>query len=141
MSALLAASIAGNFESALRLLEAALADCPDGLWETDLWPGDGTTRRLPGGGLHSSAPWFLGYHALTCLGYDLGGDFDRWVPPAPFDDNTFGLPNRVFDKAETLEYVAWCRERARRPARRSLTSGRAGRCLPRIGTPESDTQT
>jgi hypothetical protein len=70
VSAALARSIARNFESALRLMEAALTDCPDGSWETDLWPVDATTRRLPRGGLHGSATWFLGYHALTCLDND-----------------------------------------------------------------------
>ncbi len=30
-------SMAHNFEQALRLMEAALTDCPDDLWETDLW--------------------------------------------------------------------------------------------------------
>ena len=29
-------SMAHNFEEALRLMEAALPDCPDQLWETDL---------------------------------------------------------------------------------------------------------
>ena len=29
-----------NFDEALRLMEAALTDCPDGLWETDLWPDE-----------------------------------------------------------------------------------------------------
>jgi hypothetical protein len=113
MSAVLAVSIARNFESALRLLDAALADCPDELWETDLWPAEATTSRLPQGGLHGSAPWFLGYHALSCLDYDVGGDFERWVPPAPFDENTFALPNRVFTKDELRDYVDWCRARAR----------------------------
>jgi len=112
MSEVLAQSIARNFDSALRLMQAALTECPDGLWETDLWPGDGTTRRLPQGGLHSSATWFLGYHALTCLDYDLAGDFERWLPPAPFDENTYSFPNRVFTRAELIGYVAWCRDRA-----------------------------
>ena len=31
-------SVASNFTAALRLLEAALRDCPDELWATDLWP-------------------------------------------------------------------------------------------------------
>jgi hypothetical protein len=112
MSAVLALSLAGNFESALRLMEAALADCPDELWHTDLWPVDGTKSRLPQGGLHASATWFLGYHALTCLDYDLGGDFERWMPPAPFDEHTYGFPNRAFTRSELLEYVEWCRRRA-----------------------------
>jgi hypothetical protein len=29
-------SLAGNFEYALRLMQAALTDCPNSLWKTDL---------------------------------------------------------------------------------------------------------
>src|SRR4051794_7547951 len=92
---------------------AAVSDCPDGLWETDLWPQDAPTRPRPEGGLHGSAPWFLAYHALTCLDYDLTGEFAPWQPPQPFDDNTYSLPNRVFAKAEVVGYIDWCRVRAR----------------------------
>lgn len=130
MSDVLAVSIAGNFESALRLMQAALTDCPDGLWETDLWPNEATMRRLPQGGLHGSATWFLGYHALTCLDYDLGGDFQPWVPPAPFDENTNAFPNRVFTRTELLGYLDWCRDRARRSCE-ALTDDVALRPLPR----------
>src|SRR5262245_56359974 len=69
-------SIAHNFEQALRLMEAALTDCPDELWQTDLWPEEAPTAAAPHGGLHGSAPWFLGYHALTTLDYDLAGEFE-----------------------------------------------------------------
>jgi hypothetical protein len=105
--------MASDFEDALRLMEAALTDCPDGLWETD----SGRTRPTgpgPHGGLHGSAPWFLGYHALTCLDYDLAGEFEPWTPPQPFDENTWSFPNRTFTQAELLGYVDYCRERVRR---------------------------
>jgi hypothetical protein len=36
-------SLAGNFEYALRLMRAALTDCPDSLWKTDLWPDEALT--------------------------------------------------------------------------------------------------
>lgn len=129
MSGVLALTIAVNFESALRLMEAALTDCPDDLWETDLWPADGTTRPLAQGGLHSSATWFLGYHALTCLDYDLCGDFQSWAPPVPFDENTYGFPNRIFTRAELVGYVDWCRVRARKTCE-TLTDDLALRPLP-----------
>ena len=58
-------SMAHNFEQALRLMEAALTDCPEDLWQTDLWPDKAPTAAAPYGGLHGSAPWFLGYHGLT----------------------------------------------------------------------------
>ena len=107
-------SVARNFEQALRLLEAALADCPDDLWETDLWPDEAPTAPTPHGGLHGSAPWFLGYHALLTLDYDLTAEFEPWEPPQPFDENTYSSPDRVFTRTELLGYVDYCRGRARR---------------------------
>lgn len=104
-------SIASNFEDALRLMEAAIADCPDDLWETDLWPDEAPTAPTPHGGLHGSAPWFLAYHALLTLDYDLTAEFERWEPPQPFDENTYASPNRIFTKAELLGYIDYCRER------------------------------
>ena len=98
-------SLASNFEEALRLMEAALADCPDELWETDLWPDEAPTAPTPHGGLHGSAPWFLGYHALTTLDYDLAAELEPWAPPKPFDEHTWGSPNRAFTRAELLGYV------------------------------------
>jgi hypothetical protein len=129
MNAVLVQSVARNFDSALRLMKAALADCPDRLWETDLWPVDAPTSRVPLGGLHGSATWFLGYHALTCLDYDLGGDFEPWMPPAPFDENTYAFPNRIFTRTELLGYVEWCRVRARQSCE-ALTDDAALRPLP-----------
>ena len=106
-------SMAHNFEQALRLMEAALTDCPDELWQADLWPDEAPTGPGPHGGLHGSAPWFLAYHGLSCLDYDLTGEFEPWAPPQPFDDNTYSFPNRMFTKPELLGYVDWCRGRVR----------------------------
>ena len=122
-------SFARNFEDALRLMETALTDCPDALWETDLWPDEAPMRPAAHGGLHGSAPWFLGYHALSCLDYDLSGDFEPWQPPRPFDENTWSFPNRMFTRAELLGYVDYCRGRARRTLD-ALTEDAAARPLP-----------
>ena len=113
----------------LRLMETALTDCPDELWQTDLWPDEAPTAPTPHGGLHGSAPWFLGYHALTTLDYDLAGEFEPWAPPQPFDDNTYGFPNRRFTKPELLGYVDWCRDRVRQTLD-GLTEEMAARPLP-----------
>ena len=122
-------SIASNFEEALRLMEAALMDCPDELWETDLWPDEATTGPTPHGGLHGSAPWFLAYHALSTLDYDLSAEFEPWEPPQPFDENTYSFPNRVFTKAELLGYIDYCRGRVRATLD-ALTEDVAARPLP-----------
>jgi hypothetical protein len=122
-------SLAHNFEQTLRLMETALTDCPDELWQTDLWPDEAPTAPTPHGGLHGSAPWFLGYHALNTLDYDLAGEFEPWAPPQPFDDNTYGFPNRRFTKPELLGYVDWCRGRVRQTLD-GLTEEMAARPLP-----------
>lgn len=122
-------SLESNFEEALRLLEAALRDCPDHMWEVDLWADEAPTRPVEGGGLEGSAPWFLGYHALTVLDYDLTAEFAPWEPPAPFDDNTWSMPNRVFTQPELLGYVDYCRSRVGSTLE-SLTEESAARTVP-----------
>jgi hypothetical protein len=121
--------MAGNFEKALRLMEVALTDCPDELWETDLWPDEASMGPTPHGGLHGSTPWFLAYHALLTLDYDLTAEFEPWEPPQPFDENTYAFPNRVFTKRELLGYVDYCRARVRRTLD-ELTGDAAARPLP-----------
>jgi hypothetical protein len=106
-------SLTHNFDEALRLMEAALTDCPEDLWQIDLWPDEAPTGPAPHGGLQGSAPWFLGYHALSCLDYDLTGGFEPWRPPHPFEENTYAFPNRVFSKPELVGYVDCCRARVR----------------------------
>ena len=122
-------SMASNFEEALSLMEAALRDCPDDLWEMDLWPDEARTAPVPHGGLHGSAPWFLAYHALLTLDYDLTAEFEAWEPPLSFDENTYAFPNRMFTKAELLRYIDYCRERVRATLD-ALTEDAAARPLP-----------
>jgi len=110
---LLVQSISRNFVEALGLLDAALKDCPNDLWTKDLWPHEAPTSPTEYGGLHGSAPWFLGYHSLLTLDYDLSAEFEPWQPPPPFNENTYAFPNRVFTRAELLGYVIYCRARAR----------------------------
>lgn len=129
MSDVFVQSVQRSFTEALALLEAALADCPGVLWETDLWPDEAPTAPTSHGGLHGSAPWFLGYHALLTLDYDLAAELEPWSQPPPFDDATYGSPNRVFTKPELLTYVSWCRERVRTTLD-GLTEAAALRVLP-----------
>jgi hypothetical protein len=79
--------------------------------------------------LHGSAPWFLAYHALLTLGYDLTAEFEPWDPPQPFDQNTYACPNRMFTKAELLGYIDYCREKVRGTLD-ALTEDTASRPLP-----------
>jgi len=121
--------MASNFEVALRLMEAALTDCPDDLWETDLWPDEAPTGLTPQGGLHSLAPWFLAFHSLLTLDYDLNAEFEPWEAPRPFDENTYAFPDRMFTKAELLGYINYCRRKVSRTLD-ALTEAAAARPLP-----------
>ena len=105
--------VASNFDQALRLMRAALTDCPSDIWEKDLWPDEAPTLPTSHGGLHGSAPWFLAYHALFTLDYDLTAELAPWNPPPPFDENTYAFPNRVFTKSELLGYIDYCGARVR----------------------------
>lgn len=129
MTSVLVQSMAKNFEDALRMLEAAVSDCPGELWEMDIWPDEAPTRPGPHGGLQGSAPWFLAYHALSVLDYDLTGDVERWEPPPPFHEHVWGWPSRVFSQADLLGYIDWCRGRIRRTLD-ALTDDAAARPLP-----------
>lgn len=124
-----AQSLARNFDEALELLEAALTDCPDRLWETDLWPDEAPMGPGPYGGLAGSAPWFLAHHALLCLDYDLSGGFGPWQPQPPFDEAVMVWPARVFTKLELLGYIGWCRGRVRQTLD-GLTEDLAARPVP-----------
>jgi hypothetical protein len=129
MSNVFVQSLAFNYNLALRQLEAALIDCPDRLWETDLWPDESPTRPYDGG-LRGSAPWILAHHALVCLDYDLTGEFERWDPPPPIGEFLrYADPTRLFTKSEMLGYVGWCRDRVRRTLA-ALTDELAARPLP-----------
>ena len=79
--------------------------------------------------MHSSAPWFLAYHALLTLDYDLTAEFEPWEPPRPFDENTYAFPNRMFTKPELLEYIDYCRARVSQTLE-ILTEAVAARPLP-----------
>lgn len=122
-------SVASNFEDALRLMEAALADCPAELWKTDLWPDEAPAGPGPHGGLGGSAPWNLAHHALFCLDYDLSGEFEPHEPPPPFDEHVWAWPSRVFTKAELLGYIDFCRGKVRRTLD-ALTEDAAAQPLP-----------
>ncbi len=53
MTGTFAQSLTSTFNAALRLMEAALTDCTDDLWQTDLWP-QAPTGPTSHGGLHTA---------------------------------------------------------------------------------------
>src|SRR5580693_4692586 len=100
MTSIWVESLGRNFESALDLLEAAIRDCTDALWEASMWqvlaPDADAELAGPESTLvtdpavrramvqRHSTPWSIAWHALEVLDYDLSGEFVPWAPPPPF---------------------------------------------------------
>ncbi|MGO9196527.1 MAG: hypothetical protein ACLQK4_05305 [Acidimicrobiales bacterium] len=133
MSSIWVESLGRNFESALGLLEAAIRDCTDELWETSMWvvPARDVEAELagPDGRLvadpvawhalvqRQSTPWSIAWHVLEVLDYDLAGEYVPWTPPPPFTGKAHWrelttLPS-AWLRSEMLGYVDYCRQRVR----------------------------
>jgi hypothetical protein len=131
MSSIWVESLGRNFEGSLGLLEAAIRDCTDELWETSMWvvPARDADAELtgPDGTLvtdpaarhalvqRHSTPWSIAWHALEVLDYDLAGEFVPWAPPPPFTGKSHWrdlttLPSG-WSQYEILTYVDFCRQR------------------------------
>jgi hypothetical protein len=86
----------------LTMLERAIVACPDATWTAMAG-----TREF----------WYMAYHTLFFLDLNLSGTLEGFAPPPPFTmgelDPTGVLPERVYTKAELLEYLRHCREKAR----------------------------
>ncbi len=99
-----------QFGAAIDMLGNALRDCPDGLWEENLW------KNQPGQPVVFSfaAFWYLGFHALFWLDLYLTGTEEGFAPPSPFDlaEMEPGEPMpRTYTRAELLGYLETCRRK------------------------------
>jgi hypothetical protein len=124
-------SVGLNLQEALDLMEAAVRDCPDELWRTNMWavpgPDAGAEVRGPDGALitdpverralvqRHGAPWGVAWHALQILDARLhqGGLVPWEASPAlgvepGFDITALAAP---WSQADLLAYLAYCRER------------------------------
>jgi hypothetical protein len=101
-----------QFGAAIDTLGDALRDCPDNLWEKQLWQ-DRPDQWVAAG---FSSFWYLGYHALFWLDLYLTGAEEGFIPPAPFDlvemDEGEVLP-RTYSRQQLLDYLQHCRQRCR----------------------------
>ena len=92
------------------MLNDALRDCPDELWEKHVWE-DQPDQWVAAG---FSAFWYLGYHTLFWLDLYLTGEEEGFAPPAPFDlvEMEAGeiLP-RTYAREELLTYLEYCRRK------------------------------
>lgn len=99
-----------QFGAAIDMLNDALRDCPEELWEKRLWADQPDQWVAAGFG----AFWYLGYHTLFWLDLYLTGAEEGFVPPPPFDlvemEAGEALP-RTYTRAELLDYLANCRQK------------------------------
>lgn len=101
-----------QFSITIDSLEEALRQCPDELWEAQLW-ADQPDQWVADG---FSAFWYLGYHTLFWLDLYLTGAEEGFMPPEPFDlvemEDDEVLP-RTYTRTELLGYLQDCRRKCR----------------------------
>lgn len=98
-----------QFGAAIDMLDDAIKNCPNELWETQLWDDEPDQWVAKG----FSKFWYLCYHTLFWLDLYLTGAEEGFSPPAPFDlvemvaNET--LP-RTYSREELLRYLLTCRQ-------------------------------
>jgi hypothetical protein len=99
-----------QFGAAIDSFGNALRDCPDDLWEVQLWQDQPDQWVAKG----FSNFWYLCYHTLFWLDLYLTGAEEGFAPPEPFDlvemEPGEVLP-RAYTRPELLGYLADCRRR------------------------------
>ena len=99
-----------QFGAAIDMFGSAVRDCPDELWEKNLWNDDPDQWVAAG----FSSFWYLCYHSLFWLDLYLSGAEEGFAPPAPFDlvemEDDEVLP-RTYTREELLGYLEFCRRR------------------------------
>lgn len=86
-----------QFGASIDMLENAVNDCPEKLWDTD------------------SNFWYIAYHTIFFLDYYLSYEPDKFQPPAPFTLSEFDpsgeMPERTYSKEELITYIGHCRKK------------------------------
>ena len=90
-------SIWNQFGASIDMLENAINACPDEHWATE------------------TKFWYHAFHCLFFTDFYLTLKPETFSPPLPFDESEFEdrMPERVYTKAELLEYTSFCREKLR----------------------------
>lgn len=95
--------------AAINMLENALQACPDELWQARLYEERSIQPDF-------AEFWYVGYHALFWLDFYLSESDEGFAPPARFTLSEFEagvLPERVYAKAELLDYLEYDRNKCR----------------------------
>jgi hypothetical protein len=108
MDSYIKTSVWQQFGAAIDYLEDSIEACPENKWADSLWlPADSPVER--------PQFWYVAYHTLFWLDLYLTGTEDGFLPPAPFSlieqDENGPIPERVYTKAELLDYLKGCRQR------------------------------
>lgn len=105
-----------QFGAAIDMLNEALRDCPDELWELRLWEDQPDQWVAVG----FSTFWYVSYHTLFWLDLYLTGAEEGFAPPAPFDlvemEPDEELP-RTYTRKELLDYLEHCRRKCQETIR------------------------
>ena len=92
-----------QFGAAIDMLENAMLACPDELWNRP-------SRQM--------GFWYLVYHTLLYLDYDLSPSEQEFIP-SPFDIYSYELTGqeppfeRPYTKSDLKDYLQHCREKCR----------------------------
>ena len=99
-----------QFGAAIDDFEKVLRECPDELWNKQLWHDQPDQWVAVG----FSTYWYLCYHTLFWLDLYLTGAEEGFVPPEPFElvemEADEVLP-RMYSRGELLGYLDHCRHR------------------------------
>jgi hypothetical protein len=124
-------SLSTQYVSVIADFEDTLRRCPDDRWSRSLWvvkrsdPFAWPIHRGVGEDLPEderlqlqAAFWNVAYHAIFHIDYYLSGGWsgDSHAPPEPFrGDDHYGnvLPAREYTRTELLDYLGFCREKAK----------------------------
>ncbi|MCA9906393.1 MAG: DinB family protein, partial [Anaerolineae bacterium] len=96
-------SVWQQFGAAIDTLDDTISLCPDRLWSAVLWadPDDARYGHF----------WYVAYHAVFWLDLFLTGSAEGFTPPAPFVRGK--LPEQPYTKADVLDYLKACRQKAK----------------------------
>jgi hypothetical protein len=99
-----------QYAAVLKMLENTITQCPSDLWQGRLYQ----ERQLRP---EFAEFWYIVSHVLFWTDLYLTGQYEGFTPPAPFTlvemDPAGMLPERVYTRAELLEYLAHCQKKSR----------------------------